>query len=292
MSRWIAFFLVSAGIAFCPVNARPADDPNEPLPVIDAHLHTNFTGEREATSRIPQSKEQMLKEMKENNVVGAVSHTGEIGGEYYEDLKKHNVVFCFGIGDSIDPKAVEEGLKSGKYNGIKIYLGYYHRWAYDPVYGPLYQLAEKYDVPVVFHTGDTYGSKAKVKYSDPLTIDEVAVDHPKVRFVIAHCGNPWIISAAEVVYKNPNVYTDLSGIMIGDLSQFPAEDLDTYLIKPIRWMYRYVGNPRKFLYGSDWPLVPMGQYIRVIRKAIPREDWKAVFHDNAVELFRMKMAEP
>jgi predicted TIM-barrel fold metal-dependent hydrolase len=44
-------------------------------------------------------------------------------------------------------------------------------------YEPAYQLAQKYDVPVIFHTGDTYSVKAKLKYADPLTIDEVAVDH-------------------------------------------------------------------------------------------------------------------
>ncbi|MBP7864712.1 MAG: amidohydrolase family protein [Acidobacteria bacterium] len=213
--RWVTLLSIAAFPAVCPATARPPDEAGEPLPVIDAHMHTIFTGEREAASRIRQTREELLKEMKENHVVGAVSHTG-----------------------------------------------------------------------------DTYSRTAKVKYADPLTLDEVAVDHPKVRFVIAHCGNPWTVSAAEVVFKNPNVYVDLSGIMIGDLSQFAAEDLDTYLIKPIRWMYRFAGNPRKFLYGSDWPLVPMGQYIRAIRKAIPPEDWKAVFHDNAVELFRMKMAEP
>jgi hypothetical protein len=68
-------------------------------------------------------------------------------------------------------------------------LGYVHRYAYDRQYEPIYRLAQKYDVPVVFHTGDTNSVRAKIKFADPLTIDEVAVDHPKVTFVIAHCGN-------------------------------------------------------------------------------------------------------
>jgi hypothetical protein len=57
-----------------------------------------------------------------------------------------------------------------------------------------------------------------VKFSHPLTIDEVAVDHPDITFVIAHAGNPWIESAAEVAYKNPNVYLDGSAFVIGDCS--------------------------------------------------------------------------
>jgi len=43
------------------------------------------------------------------------------------------------------------------------------------------------------------------------------------------------------------------------------------------------------LYGSDWPLVNMGQYIEAIKKAIPEEHWKAVFHDNAVNVFKLKI---
>ena len=55
----------------------------------------------------------------------------------------------------------------------------------------------------------------KLKYSQPLIIDEVAVDFPKVKFVIAHCGTPWVADAVEVVAKNKNVYMDLSGLMEG-----------------------------------------------------------------------------
>ena len=67
---------------------------------------------------------------------------------------------------------------------------------------------------MVFHTGDTYSSRGKLKYADPLTIDEVAVDHRDVRFVIAHAGYLWIQSAAEVTYKNSNVFIEASAFML------------------------------------------------------------------------------
>ena len=73
----------------------------------------------------------------------------------------------------------------------------------------------KYHLPVIFHTGDNWSTTAKVKYAHPLRMDEVAVDHPEVRFVLAHFGNPWLIDAAEVVFKNPNVWADLSGLFVG-----------------------------------------------------------------------------
>ena len=161
-----------------------------------------------------------------------------------------------------------------------------HRYAYDQQYEPVYKLAEKYDVPVVFHTGDTYSAGAKLKYADPLTIDEVAVDHPRVRLVIAHCGNPWIESAAEVTYKNANVYIECSALLLGNLSEMPREKVETYVTRPIAWVFGYVEDPRKMMFGTDWPLTAMKPYVEAYKSAIPKAHWKAVFHDNAVRVFK------
>lgn len=253
---------------------------SESFPVIDAHVHTRFEK--------PEQREQFLREMKQSNVVGAVSHTGDNGRRGYEDLRKHGVIHCFGIGEKFGPaeqRLLEQGLASGKFSCIKIYLGYIPRYAHDPVYAPAYGAAEKHGVPVVFHTGDTLDRDGKLKYADPLTIDEVSVDHRKVNFVIAHCGNPWIESAAEVAYKNPNVYLDGSALLIGDLTRLPQSQIDEYVVKPLRWIFGYLEDPTKLMFGTDWPLTPVAGYLESFKRAIPREHWRAVFHDNAVRVF-------
>ncbi len=259
----------------------------EPLAIIDAHTHTHFTGKPEQTSKIPDTREQYFKDMKEAGITGAVSHTRQDGSDYV-DLRKYNVVSCAGTGARVDVKRIEAGLKDGRYGCIKIYLGYVHQWAYHKNYEPAYRLAEKYKVPVVFHTGDTYSVKGKLKFADPTTIDEVAVDHRNVNFVIAHCGNPWIESAAEVAYKNPNVYLDGSAFLIGDLTQAPKDKVDTYLVKPLSWVFGYLEDPTKLMFGTDWPLTNMTSYVAAFKRAIPKEHWKAVFHDNAARVFKLK----
>ncbi|MBW3535247.1 MAG: amidohydrolase family protein, partial [Gemmatimonadetes bacterium] len=176
-------------------------------------------------------------------------------------------------------------LAAGRIHCVKIRLGYVHRWASDPAYEPVYALAERFDVPVVFHTGDTWSSRAKLKYADPLTVDEVAVDHPAVTFVIAHCGNPWIESAAEVAYKNPNVVLECSAMLTGDMAALEGADVATYVTDPIRWIFGYVEDPSKLMFGSDWPLVELASYAEAYRAAIPPEHWRAVFHDNAARVF-------
>ncbi len=257
------------------------------LPIIDAHTHTDFDGRQEKSSGIPVTREEMLRQMRAAGVVGAVAHTSEDGGGYV-DMRADHVIHCAGVTAQVDVARVEEGLRSGRYGCIKIYLGYVHQYAGSPAYEPAYQLAERYDVPVVFHTGDTYSTRAKLKYADPLTVDEVAVDHPRVRFVIAHCGNPWIESAAEVAYKNPNVYLDGSALLIGKLAEQPQDKVDAYLTRPLSWIFGYMEDPSKLMYGTDWPLVDMAPYAAAFRRAIPRQHWRAVFHDNAVRVFKLR----
>jgi predicted TIM-barrel fold metal-dependent hydrolase len=175
---------------------------------------------------------------------------------------------------------------------LKVYLGYLHFGPEDPHYVPYYKLAAKYSLPVVFHTGDTWSTKAKLKFAHPLRVDEVAVDHPDVRFVIAHFGNPWLIDAAEVIFKNDNVWADLSGLYVGDeksiddlLKQEPLPDLGAgVMISDLKKAFRYAERPDRFLYGSDWPLVPMAVYRRLIEAIIPKEHHEAVFRTNAERL--------
>lgn len=269
------------------------------FPIIDAHVHTHFSGKPERTSGILDTKESFLREMREAGVVGMVAHTDGDGSDYV-DLKAERVLHCAGLADDwgrgaragADARRLDADLKSGKYGCIKVYLGYVHRWASDPGYRLAYDLARKHGVAVVFHTGDTYSTKAKLKYADPLTVDEIAVDYPDVKFVIAHAGNPWIVSAAEVAYKNPNVYLDGSALLIGNMAELPAEHVEELVVKPLNWLFRYVEDPRKLMFGTDWPLADVGPYVAAFKKAIPPAHWRAVFHDNAQRVFRIPGVPP
>ena len=189
-------------------------------------------------------------------------------------------------------RAVEAVLEAGKVKALKAYLGYLHHGPDSPGYAPYYALAATYKLPVIFHTGDTYSSKAKVRFAHPLPVDDVAVDNPDVRFVLAHFGNPWLIDAAEVVYKNENVWADLSGLIVGDESTFeghfqarkPVPEIAS-TITYVRDAIRYTGKTDRFLYGSDWPLAPMASYRKLIEAIVPEAARQAVFQDNAKALF-------
>ena len=195
-------------------------------------------------------------------------------------------------------KAVEAQIDKNrnKIVAFKAYLGYLHFGPEDPAYVPYYKLAEKYDLPVIVHTGDNWSTTAKVKYAHPLRMDEVAVDFPHVRFVLAHFGNPWLVDAAEVLFKNDkNVWADLSGLFVGSVNEIQAllgeagiPDSATGLaFSDLKKAMAYVGDYKKFVYGSDWPLAPMASYRRLIESLIPKQHHQDVFRNNAGRVFKV-----
>lgn len=156
---------------------------------------------------------------------------------------------------------MEERIRDGWVKGIKLYPGYDKYAINDPSLESVFRIAAKYDVPVMIHTGDTYSKTAKVRQAHPLLVDDIAVDFPDNKFVICHLGNPWFQDTAEVLYKNDNVYADISGLTLGDFTY----DFERYMAQRVKDMIMYMGDPGKqLLYGSDWPLVRMGPYIKFL----------------------------
>lgn len=180
-------------------------------------------------------------------------------------------------------------LEAKEIKGLKIYPGYEPFYPADPKFAPAYQLAEEFDVPVMIHCGDTYAPQGRVKYSHPINVDDVAVDFPRVRFLICHLGNPWFRDCMEVVYKNNNVYTDISGLTLGDFS----DRFEAYMRNQLKEMILWGVNPKKVLWGTDWPLVSMESYLQFMDELrLPPKDKELMLWRNAVEFYRLDVQEP
>ncbi len=276
------------------------------MKIIDAHIHfsniQSFHHTAKQLSFVDYSLEGYMKEFHEANVVLSIAmgltETNKIGFPDNEtvtpmglDLASpipEQIVYCPGINpydlsqDSIETLELE--LQKPNVVGIKIYLGYYPFYAYDEVYEPIYKLAEKYQLPVVFHTGDTYSERGLLKYSHPLTIDEVAVKYRKVTFMMAHFGDPWTLTGAEIIYKNSNVYADLSGLIVGTEKELTKFSEGRFL-DHLRHALEFADSYDKLLFGSDWPLVPVGPYIQFIKNLIPEQHYEDVFYKTALKVF-------
>jgi hypothetical protein len=304
--------LALAGVALA-AGVGPAAAPAPP-PIVDAHFHLvepRLPGAFEAPVALgpfkddPDAVEKFVKiveeELKKAGVTAAlcmprfeVSDKDPLGvGDTLALAAKVRTAKLHPVGlahperfDRDHLARVEDALQEGKVKALKAYLGYLHYEPYSPGYRKYFNLASKYKVPVVFHCGDTYSRTAKVKYAHPLKIDEVAVDYPDTRFVIAHFGNPWLLDAAQVAYRNDNVWIDLSAILIGEFfSNKKKAALVKHEVARVKQAVDYVENPGKFLFGSDWPLTPVGVYAEFVRQIFPKDDHAAVFRTNAEALF-------
>jgi len=266
------------------------------LMIIDAHLH--FSGH-----------EHMTRAAREAGHVNTPEHLAEVfracgirrgvvmGNDAIPEFPEAAppLSFCVGVrGEKLTPHTLaaelertERSLDDPRCVGLKIYLGYDYRYPSDRCFLPFYELAGSRDKAVVFHTGDTAGVRGKVKYSHPLGVDEVAVDFPNTRFVLAHCGNPWITDAVEVAAKNDNAALDLSGLAVGNFS--PDELYRRYesYWRFIGMWLEYLSDDSKIMYGSDWPLVNIPAYIDLMRRVVPERAHEAFFSANAERIFRL-----
>jgi len=177
-------------------------------------------------------------------------------------------------------------LEAGRIKGLKLYPGYEPFYAHDSGLRELYALAGRYGVPVMIHTGDTYAPRARVKYAHPLSVDDAAVEFPDVTFVICHLGNPWFADAMEVVYKNANVFADISGLTLG---AFEAR-FERFALGKVNEALAYINDPSKLLFGSDWPISDIGSYLHFVRRleATPEEQ-QGLLWRNAARLFRLEL---
>ena len=184
---------------------------------------------------------------------------------------------------------LEKHLQRTNCVGIKLYPGYISRYVSDAIYQPVYELAKQYKKPVAIHTGATASPNALLRYSHPLTVDEVAVEWPEVMFIMCHFGNPWFVDAAAVMDKNPNVAADLSGILEGlvHMPDFFAENR-LYLEQLQTWI-SYMEDYERLLYGTDWPLANIGNYIDFTKRIIPERHWENVFFQNANRIYKLNI---
>lgn len=281
------------------------------MSIIDIHVHLSniesFRHTANHLSFVDYSAAGLKKEFDQNGVVLGVGMgvTEQSPGAFPDSISENPMgldlepevppflMECVGINPSrldgnqatAELDRIEHRLLAEEVAGIKLYAGYYHHYVYDKIYGPIYELAKHYKLPVVIHTGDTYSMNGLLKYSHPLTVDELALQQRDVTFMLCHLGDPWVMDAAEVVAKNPNVYADLSGLVVGDREQFNRFMNEQLFMDHFRRALIYADHYDKMLFGTDWPLASVELYIEFIRRLIPESFHQAVFYDNALNVF-------
>ncbi len=105
--------------------------------------------------------------------------------------------------------------------------------------GAIYRRCEERGLPVMIHTGTSIFPGARSKYGRPMELDDVAIDFPDLRIIMAHGGRPlWMDEAFFILRRHPNVWLELSGI--------PP-------LKLLEYFPRLPEIHERVIWGTDWP---------------------------------------
>jgi predicted TIM-barrel fold metal-dependent hydrolase len=178
-------------------------------------------------------------------VIGLTSEVNQWVANYVSSDPRR-LISCGGLHPRQSPNVladVEQILRL-KIRMIKIHPPHQLLFPNDYLHGVkeleiIYRAAEANGVPVMFHTGTSIFHGARNKYGDPIYLDDVAVDFPKLKILMAHGGRPlWMETAFFLLRRHPNVFLDISGI--------PPKML-------LKYFPRLEEIASKTLFGTDWP---------------------------------------
>jgi len=145
----------------------------------------------------------------------------------------------------------------------------------DKLMYPLYEKVLELDIPIIVHSGQIFDPGTKLKYSNPIFVDDVARDFPSLKLIVAHFGWPWMEEAIAVVQRNPNVYFDISGWAPRHLPKLLLDYMDGPLSD-------------KALFGTDFPLISWERAVSELKDLPLKESTKEkVLGENAKRLLNL-----
>lgn len=185
--------------------------------------------------------------------------------------------------DPTDPTCIEEldrcvldlGLR-----GLKVGPAYQHFDPLDTRHWGLFARCQDLGIPVIWHQGATFPSAAKLRWSSPLALEDLAMAFPGLRMIVAHLGHPWEEDLIVLLRKAPNLYADISAVHYRPWRYWQA------MICAMEY-----GVTHKLLLGSDFPSATVGQVVAGLDRVndvvagtglptVPEEVRHAIVHDN------------
>jgi predicted TIM-barrel fold metal-dependent hydrolase len=197
-----------------------------------------------------------------------------------------DIVMAFASVDPMrGPDAVKEArrlIATGGIRGFKLHPPLQQFHANDKAAYPFYEVIAEAKLPVIFHTGHSGigtgmpgGGGVRLKYGNPMDIDDVAVDFPDMPIIMAHPSFPWQDEAISVCLHKPQVYIDLSG-------------WSPKYFSPVLIQYANTLLKKKMLFGSDYPLITPDRWLADFAAIAIRDEVRPlILKENAARLFAL-----
>ena len=277
------------------------------LVAIDVHTHVEHEGEHTETDQAakayfgegaPRGRQGMADYYRERKI-GCVIFTvderlsgrPQVSNDSVIEFaaKNSDIMMAFA---SVDPTRGPEAVKEAKrlikagVRGFKLHPPIQQFFPNDRIAYPLYSVIEDAGLPVLFHTGHSGigtgmpgGGGIRLKYGNPMYIDDVAVDFPYLTIIMAHPSFPWQDEEISVCLHKAQVYIDLSG-------------WSPKYFSPTLIQYANSLLKTKVLFGSDYPLITPDRWMADFAKiAIKDEVRPLIMKENAMRLFGFKSAQ-
>lgn len=259
---------------------------------IDVHVHVpEPTGDPGAEERqqvasyfrassLPQSPDEMYQKYKSLDLMGIIfsidseSRSGDryVGNDYVAGVVRKYPEQFIGFA-SVDPwkgaiavQELERSVNELGLRGLKLMPITQAFFPNDQRFYPLWEKCAELGVPALFHTGQTGigagtpgGGGLKLKYSQPLYLDDVAADFPNLTIIMAHPAVPWQEEQLSVALHKANVYIDLSG-------------WSPKYFRPVLIQYASTILQDKVLFGSDYPLIQPDRWLEDFERLDIKED--------------------
>ncbi len=195
---------------------------------------------------------------------------------------------------SIDPhrgraavRELERLVEGGGIRGFKFHPNLQAFFPNERAFYPLYEVIEASGLPALFHSGHTGvgagrpgGDGVRLKYSNPMFLDDVAVDFPGMAIILAHPSFPWQDEAISVALHKPSVYIDLSG---WSPKYFPPN-----LVQYANTLLKH-----KVMFGSDYPVITPDRWLADFEKVDIRPEVRPlILKWNAARLLGLTPPEP
>ncbi len=190
---------------------------------------------------------------------------------------------------SIDPAKGRLGAREARrliehygVRGFKFHPQFQEFFPNDRMAYPLYEAIAEAKLPALFHTGHSGmgtgmpgGGGIRLKYGNPMYVDDVAVDFPDMPIILAHPSWPWQDEALSICLHKPQVYIDLSG---WSPKYFPPQ-----LVQYANTLLKH-----KMLFGSDFPLIKPDRWLEDFANADFRDEVRPlILRENAIRLLKL-----
>lgn len=169
-------------------------------------------------------------------------------------------------------REIERAAKELNFKGIKFLPHELELQPNDKMFYPIFEVAEELGLVVLFHSGTQFDPTTRLRYCRPVDIDDIAVDFPRLKVVIAHFGFPWYGEALAVVQRHQNIYFNIAGWAPRHFPEMVVTYMNTVL-------------SHKALLGSDFPLMSRQRILNELRQLnLKSESLQKIISDNPKKL--------